>query len=93
VSGKRAALLAVAMAVEGFARLEELGVPAYCQPSYVEMTALMWPKAVRVVEARRMGKRAARKKKSARQIEMRLCLRRCAAPIRSRRALWVRSAR
>jgi hypothetical protein len=69
VSGKRAAMLAAAMAEEGYARLEALGVARCCLPPYPEMVGLMWPKAVRVVEAQRMGKRAARKKKTARQIE------------------------
>ncbi len=72
VSGKRAAMLAAAMAEEGYARLEALGVARCCLPPYPEMVGLMWPTAVGVLAMRRRAKRAGRKKKTARQLEVRL---------------------
>ena len=46
----------------------------YCLPPFPEMVGLMYGTAERIVQARRMAKRAKRKKRSARQIEMRLVL-------------------
>jgi hypothetical protein len=72
MSGKRAAQLAAAMAEEAYVRLEVLGVARCCLPPYPVMVGLMWDTAVGVVAMRKMAKRAARKKKSARQIEAQL---------------------